>query len=73
MENYKIIVRKDNNFYISTFDNRELAKMAYNGILSAFKESTNIHANVLLVHMDTQQVVFEAIVDDGTIYEQYGG
>lgn len=73
MEEYKIIVIKENNFYMSTFDNRELAKMAYNGIIAEFVEHTKTTAaelKICLVHMDTQQIVFSAIVTDGTIFEQ---
>lgn len=73
MEEYKIIVRKGYDFYVATFDNRDLAKMSYNGMIAEFVKHTKTNAaefKICLVSMTTRQVCFEAIITDGTIFEQ---
>lgn len=74
MNNYVIIVKHSTEFYTSTFDNGEIAKMAFDGIASAIAEHTGATATtsyyIYLANTNTKTILREIIVDDGTIYEQ---
>lgn len=72
--NYKIIVKHNIEFYTATFDNGDIAKMAFDGITSAIVEHTKSTADtsyyIYLANTDTKTIICEIIIDDGTVYEQ---
>ena len=74
MENYKIIVKHNIEFHTATFDNGDIAKMAFDGITSAIKEHTRTRATteyyMFLANTETKTILREIIIDEGTIYEQ---
>jgi len=74
MDNYVIIVKHNIEFHTSTFDNGDIAKMAFDGITSAIVEHTQTKADtsyyIYLANTNTKTIIREIIVDDGTIYEQ---
>lgn len=74
MENYKIIIKHNHEFYTTTCDNGDIAKMAFDGITSAIVEHTGTTADtsyyIYLANTNTKTIIREIIVDDGTIFEQ---
>lgn len=74
MENYKIIVKHNIEFNTASFDNGDIAQMAFDGIASAFVKHTGTQADteyyIYLANTNTKTIIRQIIVDDGTIYEQ---
>lgn len=76
MEKYKIIVKIGKRFTMATFTNGKTAEIAYNVMVSQYAETTSTIEycgeipHVFLVNTDTETIIKECILTDGTIYPQ---
>ena len=76
MEKYKIIVKIGKRFTMATFTNGKTAEIAYNGMVSQYvamtatREYCGEMPHVILANMNTETIIQECIVTDGTIFEQ---
>ena len=73
MSNYKIIVKIGKRFTSAIFTNGKTAEIAYNGMVSQYVELTKTfgeNPHIILADMDTEQIINECLIADGTIFEQ---